>query len=98
MMKDVHSAPKNIKTTVNGRKPLKSQGLLGLPKPADDARSEVEESRVWNSGEDDMIDFDAVTNSAMCQGIVSSVEDNDSIYFERMELDTHANVVVLGIN
>ena len=45
-----------------------------------------------------MIDVDAVTNSTMYQGIVSSAEDNDSTYFERTDLDSHDNVVLLGKN
>ena len=43
-----------------------------------------------------MIDIDAVTKSSMCQGIVSSAENEKSTYFERTDLDTHANTVVLG--
>ena len=34
----------------------------------------------------------------MRQGIVASVEDNSSAYFERMNLETHANMVVLRRN
>ena len=34
----------------------------------------------------------------MCQGIVASTENEDSTCFERMDLDTHANMVVLGRN
>ena len=34
----------------------------------------------------------------MFQGIVASEENEDSTYFERTDLDIHANMVVLGRN
>ena len=45
-----------------------------------------------------MTDVDTVTNSSMCQGVLSSEGDNDSTSFERKDLDTHAHVVSLGRN
>ena len=34
----------------------------------------------------------------MCQGVVASKENEDSAYFERTDLDAHANMIVLGKN
>ena len=45
-----------------------------------------------------MIDIDAVTKSSMCQGIVVSTENENSTYFERTNLDTHASMIVLDRN
>ena len=42
--------------------------------------------------------IDAVTTSSMCQGIVASAENEDGTYFERTDLSTHANMLVLGMN
>ena len=72
--------------------------LMGTPVPTDGVRTKANEKRVWDSGEDAMINIDAVTKSSMCQGIVSSAENEKSTYFERTDLDTHANTVVLGRN
>ena len=99
MMKEVHSAPQGIKATINGKQPSKSKKKrLGPPVPADSVRSEADESRVQDPGKDTIIDIDAVTKSAIRQGIVASAENDDSTYFERTDLDTHANMVVLGRN
>ena len=66
--------------------------------PVDGVRTEADESRVWGPGEDSIIGIDAVRKSSMCQGIVASTENENITYFERMDLDTHANMVVLGRN
>ena len=59
---------------------------------------ETDGSRVWDPGENNIIEIDDVTRSSTCQDIVASTEDEDSTYFERTGLDPHANMVVLGKN
>ena len=84
----------NNKSIVNGKKSLNSRELLGTPELVDSTRSEVDESRVLEPGEDVMIDTNAVEKFVMRQGIVESSENNDRTYFERECLDAHAIMVV----
>ena len=99
LMKEVHAAPHGIVVTINGKMPSKSQKkILGPPVPTDGVRTEADESRVWDPGEDAIVDIDDVTRSSVCQGIVASAKNEDSTYFESMDLDTHPNLVVLGRN
>ena len=58
-------------------------------------RFESDESRVWDPG---ITELDAVTKNNMDQGVVASECDNDDTDLERVDLDTHANIVVLGRN
>ena len=58
----------------------------------------MDEQRACDPGEDAVIDIDAVTKSSTCQGIVVSEENETSTYFERTDLDTYANMVVLDRN
>lgn len=64
--------------------------------PTDGVRSEAHGSMVWDPREDVVIKIDAVTKYNSHQGAVVAAEDNDSTYFERTDLDDHANMVVLG--
>ena len=53
---------------------------------------------VWDPGEDAMVGIDAVAMSSVRQGMVVSAENEDSTFFERTDLGTHANMVVPSRN
>ena len=98
-MKEVHAAPQGINATISCKIPSKSQKkLLGPPVHIDVVMAEADKSRVWDSGEDKTMDIDAVTRSSMGKGKVASAQNEDSTYFERMDLDAHANITFLGRN
>ena len=98
-MKEIHGAPQCIKATINGKTLLTSQKKwLGPLVTTDVVRTEADESRVWDPGEDPIVDIDDVTRLSTCRGAVESAENEDIAHFERMNLDTHANMIVLGRN
>ena len=45
---------------------------MGPEVPADCVRSKADESRVWDPGENSIIEFDEVTKSAMRQSVLAS--------------------------
>ena len=70
---------------------------MGPPKPTDSVMSELDESRVCDLGKV-LIEINSVTKHDMRQCVVASSDNEDRTYLERKDLDTHTNMVVLGIN
>ena len=71
---------------------------MGPPVPSDGVSNDADESRVWDHGEDAIVDIDIAIRSSICQGKASTAENEDITYFERTDLDTHAITVVFGRN